>query len=238
MSDGMYVALSGAMARQHQLDVVSHNVANIATNGYREQRATFADVLDDAQSAIRSVELTMLTVDTREGALSETGNPLDVGLTGPGWMRVQTEAGPALTRDGSFHVNAEGTLVNRDNLPVLDVSGNTIQLSDDEGRITIDEDGLLWTEQGTEYEIGVVGVQDETMLRAIGGGYVITPDENLMPAEGVRVSQGYVEGSNASPMRGMTEMITLQRYFETMQKLLQQHRDLDSKAIQSVGSSR
>lgn len=238
MSDGMYVALSGAMARQHQLDVVSHNVANIATNGYREQRATFADVMDQAQSAIRSVELTTLTVDTREGAIDETGNSLDVAISGQGWFRVQTEGGPALTRDGAFRLDNQGTLVNRDGLAVLDVSGNSIQLNETDGHVTIDGDGRLWTPQGAEYELSVVGVQDETMLQAIGGGYVITPEENLMPAEGFEVSQGYLEGSNASPMRGMTEMITLQRYFETMQKLLQEHRDLDTKAIQRIGSNR
>jgi flagellar basal-body rod protein FlgF len=238
MSDGMYVALSGAMARQQQLDVVSHNMANVATTGYREQRATFADVMDQAQSPIRQVEMTRLAVDTREGTIEATGNPLDLALTGSGWFRVQTEAGPALTRDGAFRLDNEGTLVNRDGLAVLSRDGAPITIGSDDGQVTIDEDGTLRTDVGMQEAIGVVDVQDAELLTAIGGGYVTTDENNLMPATEAKVSQGFLESSNASPMRGMTEMITLQRYFDTMQKLLQEHRNLDGRAISTVGGNR
>ncbi|MFT4703283.1 MAG: flagellar basal-body rod protein FlgF [Bradymonadia bacterium] len=239
MSEGMYVALSGSIARQSQLDIVSNNLANINSTGYRAQRAVFAEALNEAGSPTPSVRTSEVALDMTPGPLTQTSNPLDLGISGDGWFRVALPTGgEAITRGGSFVLSPEGTVTTQQGYDLLDVAGNPVQVSEHDGRVTVEEDGTLWTEYGGEQTLSIVVPQDPTQLQPIGGGLVATPAENLMPSESPSVSQGYLEQSNASPMRGMTEMITLQRYFETMQNLIQSHHDLDKRAIAAVGSVR
>lgn len=237
MSSGIYVALSGAIARQQQLEVVGHNLANVSTHGYRAQRIVFRDVLADAAEDARQVDVGELRLDTTPGAQQQTGNELDVAITGEGWFSVGDPDAPLLTRDGAFRLNDKFELVTRDGLNVLG-EGGPILISPEEGEVTIDADGTLFTEFGGGQRLQIVVPQDPTQVAPVGNGYASTPAGNLMPAEEASVSQGYLEASNSSPMRGMTEMITLQRYFETMQSLMQTHHDLDSRAIASIGGSR
>ena len=237
MSSGIYVALSGAIARQQQLEVVGHNLANVSTNGYQAQRIVFRDLLADASPDARQVDVAEVRIDSTQGAHQQTGNELDLAISGQGWFAVGDADQPMLTRDGAFRLNDNHELVTRDGLTVLGQDG-PIVLSPDEGEVTIDGQGNVFTEFGGEQRLRVLQPQDPTQLASIGNGYATTDPGNLMPAEDASVAQGFLESSNSSPLRGMTEMITLQRYFETMQNLVQKHHDLDSRASSSVGGSR
>ncbi len=233
MSDGIYTALSGAVARQQQLERVSHNLANADTAGFRQTRVTFREVLVDESRGVSQVASGGMALDLTEGAVETSGNPLDVAITGPGFFRVEGgERGQvALTRDGRFRLDNTGQLVTQDGRAVLDNAGSPIQLAAMPEEVLIDEAGNVWDAFGMVAQLGVTDVQDPRQLRPAGEGVFTTRANNLLPAAGA-VTQGAVEKGNVNMVRSMTEMITLQRHFDAMQNLIQSHRQLDNRAVQ------
>ena len=239
MSDGIYTALSGAIARQQQLEQVSHNLANVDTPGYRQTRQAFQEAMVDASRGVSQVRAGEMAVDFSEGAIEVTDNPLDVAIVGKGFLRVEGGKGNqlALTRDGRLRLDNEGYLVTPDGRGVLDEAGERIRLDAMPEEVLIDEAGNVWDAFGMVAQLGVVDVQNPAALKASGTGMFLTTKNNLMPASG-SVTQGAVEKGNVNPVRSMTEMITLQRHFDAMQNLIQTHRRMDERAIQVVGANR
>ncbi len=235
MADGIYTALSGSIATQTQLDVVSHNLSNVATPGYRAERVSFSEVLVEQTGRESHVAVEGTVADLTPAQLQQTGNPLDVALNGDGFFVVGDARNPTLTRDGRFQLSPEGQLMTRTGLPVLDPSGSPIHLNAMADEVLVAADGSLWDQYGPIAELGIANVRDPENLESVGGGLLRTGRNNLQQAEQVDVVQGAYEGSNVNAVRGMTEMITLHRYFETMQTLIQQHRDADRTAVNSVG---
>jgi flagellar basal-body rod protein FlgF len=239
MSDGIYTALSGAIARQNQLEQVSHNLANVDTPGYRQTRQAFQEAMVDATRGVSQVRPGKVAIDLTGGAIEATGNPLDVAIAGNGFLRVEGGKGGqvALTRDGRLRMDNMGNLKTHDGRAVLDDSGAPIQLQAMPEEILIDEVGNIWDAFGMVAQLGVVDVQDQRALDPNGQGVFMTNARNLMPAAG-SITQGSIEKGNVNPVRSMTEMITLQRHFDAMQNLIQTHRRLDEKAVQVVGANR
>ncbi|QDG51354.1 flagellar basal-body rod protein FlgF [Persicimonas caeni] len=240
MSDGIYTALSGAIARNRQLEVVSHNLANADTDGYRAKRVSFSEVLAGEDVADRQVAMEGSRLDLSQGALQETGNPLDVAVTGRGFLQVQAGAGgeqASLTRNGNLRVDADRRLVTQSGHPVLNIDGLPIYVPGDAANIQIAPDGLIFDEIGVLDEIRLVDVQDPQALQASGDGLYTTAQQNLMPAQGASLEQGFVENANVNPVESMTEMIALHRHFDTMHQLMKTYRTMDQQAINKVGKS-
>ena len=123
MSDGIYVALSGAVAQQRSLDVVANNVANANTIGYHGDHVAFRQALSQAGTQgpapdtlrFNLVAQTVTNHDT--GSLQQTGNPLDVALQGDAWFALRTPAGERYTRSGAFVTDRAGVLRSKDGHP-------------------------------------------------------------------------------------------------------------------------
>ncbi|MCA9563554.1 MAG: flagellar basal-body rod protein FlgF [Myxococcales bacterium] len=231
MSDGIYTALSGAVATQNQLDLVSHNLANVSTPGYREQRIAFSDVLVQGVEDTRMVSVADSATNMTPAGLQSTGNPLDLALEGEGFFMVGNGRNPMLTRNGAFRLDAEGQLVTHSGLPVLDPNQNPIMLLDVQpSELRVAADGGIWTEFGMVGQIGAVEAQNIGAVRAAGDGFFQTNQRNLQPIAQGQVVQGFREGSNVNAVRGMTEMIMLHRHFDAMQQLIKEHRTLDERA--------
>lgn len=115
MSDGIYTAASGALARVHEIDVISNNLANASTHGFRSQEVVFREVLADAKGAagdeFRQSVADATVVRGGQGQLQQTSRPLDVALEGPGYFVMQSPDGPVFTRNGHFSINNKGVLV-------------------------------------------------------------------------------------------------------------------------------
>ena len=235
MSEGIYTALSGAIATQTQLEVSSHNLANVATPGFRNKRVSFTEVMVDTQGRDSQVVVDDVATDLNPAQLHQTGNAMDVAMSGDGFFLVGDPANPTITRDGRFQLSPEGQLTTNQGLPVLDPGGNPIQLNALPDDVLFAADGSIWDQYGPVGQLGIVNVVNRANLQSVGDGLMTTPANNLQAAEQVDVVQGAYEGSNVNAMRGMTEMITLHRYFETMNTLIQQHRDTDRTAVRSVG---
>ena len=120
MDSGYYAACAGLAAQTQALELVAHNLANLATTGYRGQLTTFRSLLagngavgvNPLNAAINNFGvLSGSSLDLREGSPTPTGNPLDVTIAGSGFFTVQSPQGTVYTRDGSFHLTSAGQLV-------------------------------------------------------------------------------------------------------------------------------
>ena len=239
MSDGMYVALSGALVRQTQLDQVSHNLANVQTPGFKAQRALVQARAGDAARGEHFAHMLSAFTDLSEGAVQTTERPLDVAVSGRGFVRVGAKPGEALPggqallmRSGALRVDEQGQLVTREGRPVLSEAGSPIQINTAAEDLVIGADGAVWDDVGVVAHLGLVRARDEAALVQRGEGLMMTGQGNLTPDEGLSVTSGALEEGNLSPVEAMVDMISLHRHFDAMQNLIQTHRRMDSRAVE------
>ena len=124
MENGIFVSLSAQVARVERLTTIAQNIANSQTVGFRGSEIRFEEVVRDVSGVDTSFSTDGVEyVDSTQGALEQTGNPLDFAVSGDAWFGVQTPAGPVATRDGRFTITANGGLVSISGNPVLDPGG-------------------------------------------------------------------------------------------------------------------
>ena len=162
MDSGYYAAMTGLVARSQALDTAASNLANAQTPGYRAEREYFRSVLlgpDALDSQLgRTVNNYGLlggdTLNMAQGALQQTGNPLDLAIEGQGFFAVQTKNGIRYTRDGSFHRSQQGVLMTAGGDAVLSVSGKPIALPP--GEPSVGADGSISIAGGVAATLGSV----------------------------------------------------------------------------------
>lgn len=248
MIRSLWIAKTGLDAQQTQLDVISNNLANVGTAGFKRSRAVFEDLLyqtlrqPGAQSSQQTQLPTGLTIGTgvrpvatekifTQGNLQQTGNNLDVAVNGAGFFQVQLPDGTtAYTRDGSFHLDAQGQLVTSSGYPLqpaitIPANALTITIARD-GTVTVAQPG-----QATPTQVGAL--QLANFINAAGlqsqgeNLYVETaasgaPTTNTAGTNGLgTLSQGYVETSNVNVVEELVNMIQTQRAYEINSKAVQ-----------------
>lgn len=239
MSDGIYSALSGAIAQQRSLDVVANNVANVGTVGYRGDQLAFREAMSREAAGpnpdgLRYVTISRMTTDRTDGPLTQTGNPLDVALQGDGLFAVQTDNGLRYTRAGSFRMDSEGTLRTPAGHTVLGAEGDApLSLPPEAGEITIGSDGTI-SADGEVVGRFRIRVFAEGALEKEGVTLYTARGEGEEPTE-TQVLQGHLEGANVSPIGGMNELITASRSFEAFQRVIQAFKQIDERAARDVG---
>lgn len=175
------------------------------------------------------------TSDLTQGTVRNTGNPLDVAIEGEGFFGVQTANGQRrYTRDGAFQVNNTGELVTRDGLQVLSEDGGPLVVGNEQ--ITISKDGIVSGANGAVGRLMRVTLPKEG-LQKIGQNQFTAPTGSETPVDVNQggVHQGFLEGSNADTIRGMTQMIETNRAFEVYMKMIRALDDLDGQAATQVG---
>ena len=223
------------IAAQKWMDVITQNLANTSTIGYKRDGVAFANMVE-RQMQLGAFNLGTLGngpqqvgefTEFEPGALIATKNPLDVAIGGEkGVFGVQTPNGIAYTRDGSFGLNSERVLVNKQGYPVLSDASQPIRL--DAGEVRIQQDGSIEVDGKPS---GKIGVFDGTFQK-IGGslfsatGRTTTIETELKPQS--------LESSNVNAIESMVQMITLNRTFELAQKSISQQDDLTQRLIQSL----
>lgn len=229
MNNGIYSALAGLLARTQDFEIVSNNLANASSPGYRGQRSFFQTLETEQLSAEEMPQgatpqfgvLGGAYLDGRAGNLETTGNPLDMALEGPGYFVVQTPRGLRYTRNGQFHLNPQNQLVTSAGDPVLGDQG-TIQLPP--GPVSISASGMISTQGAIAGQLKVVEFPAGARLRPEGASYLApdagTSDAGATPASGTVLHQGSIEASNISPVEGAVEMVTLQRQTEMLERTL------------------
>jgi flagellar basal-body rod protein FlgF len=233
------VGLSGQIALMHRLETIANNIANAQTTGFRAEGVAFSTVVSRTQPFDTSfLSSGNAYIDTRSGGLLKTGNPLDVAVSGSGYMAVQTSQGTAYTRDGRMQMLASGDLVSLIGYPILDPGGAPISLDPLGGEPEISREGTI---RQSGRSVGAVGLFEIDLSQ----GY--SRDENsglipVAPAQPVEdftvngVIQGFSEGSNVNPITEITRLIAVQRIFEAVNSSLEQRDGALRETIQALGA--
>ena len=226
-SSGYYAALTGLVARMQTMDTVADNLANTQTPGYRAEREYFRSTLlgqdaVDSQLGHTVDNYGLLGGDMlnmAQGAISQTGNPLDLAIEGQGFFEIQTANGLRFTRDGAFHRTAKGILVTGRGEPVLDAKGKPITLPP--GKIAIGANGVISVAGGTVATVGVFTFPAGVHLTPEGTDRYIAP-QTAKPvlSQDASVHQGALEAANEDVVQGTVDLIMTQRQAEMMQKAL------------------
>ena len=221
----IYLSMAAAKATMHRQEVVSHNLANVSTNGFRAELAAFRAVPvrgDGASSRVYALESTV-GYSTAPGVVQTTGRPLDVAVKGNSWLAVQALDGTeAYTRAGALEVNAEGVLTDLQGRPVVGDGGPlTIPAN---AEVEVASDGTVSAKVGRErpQPLGRLKlVTPEAPLQRGTDGLFRAAEGDLAADPAARVQSGALEGSNVNAVESMVAMIAAARQFEQQMKALQ-----------------
>lgn len=226
MYKGIYIALSGAVLKGIQMEVITQNLANGNTVGYKKSSVSFEDYLIPRDMGIQKPDprdmsrISSQSIDFSGGDLVYTGNPLDIALEGDGFIALE---GNLYTRRGDLKIDGEGFLTNHSGIRVLGSGGKPIRVPD--GNIKISDNGTISVDNGNgegEEEVGsirVVGFPKKENLLKTGEGTFSTGDSPI--GSKAVVKQGYLETSNVDIVMEMFQMMKTLREFETYQKAIQ-----------------
>ena len=247
MMRSLWIAKTGLDAQQLNLDVISNNLANVSTNGFKRSRAVFEDLLYQTlrQPGAQSTQTTQvpsgLTLGTgtrpvsteriyTQGSLQKTENPLDMAVNGPGFFQIQMPDGTlAYTRDGAFQKDNTGQVVTSSGYPL----SPAITVPQNATSLAISRDGVVSvTLSGTTAPTQIGTVQLATFinvggLQSVGENLFIetassgTPTPNTPGLNGTGlINQGYVETSNVNVAEELVTMIQAQRAYEVNSKVI------------------
>jgi flagellar basal-body rod protein FlgG len=236
-------------AQQLNVEVIANNIANINTTAFKRARAEFTDLLYQAERPAgvpnrgnqdpipegAQVGLGVRTAAIRnlhiQGALTSTGNKLDLAINGRGWFQIEGPNGETFyTRAGSFNKNATGEIVTLDGYAVQP----QITIPQDATEVVINETGEVFAQVGTQTtaqslgQLTLVNFANDAGLQPLGGNLYKETTASGSPVTGVpgdpsfgTVQQGYLELSNVDPVKEITELITAQRSYEMNSKVIQ-----------------
>ncbi len=232
MSDGLYVAMSGAVAQERALDVTANNVANANSRGFRAERVTFQEVLG-GQGNLSFVTAEETGIDMSRGELRTTGNPLDVAVDGDGWIAMQTPEGVRYSRDGAFAIGPDANLIDDRGNNVLDVSGNPIAVPPDGADVTVDPTGQILADGAPIGQIKIVQLDGKQMRHE--GGNLYSAKGQIKAVENAAVVSGHLEHANFDPVRGMVDLIRISRNHESLHQVMSTYREIDQRAVREIG---
>jgi flagellar basal-body rod protein FlgF len=243
MDHVIYTAMSGANAAAQKQAVLSNNLANASTNGFRAELSTYRAVPvrgDGNPTRVLALEATAGYLNT-PGASQRTGRSLDVMASGNAWLSVQGLDGTeSYTRSGALEVSPDGTLLSSTGLPILSDAGGPIIVPPG-AEVSIGVDGNLSAKLGNQAPalVGrlklVTPTNDDPLKRGNDGLFRSTSGEPLPTDTTARVAVGALESSNVNAIEAMVSMIQVARQFEANMKLIQTAEANDRSAGKLLG---
>jgi len=242
-------AATGMLAQQLNIDVISNNIANMNTTGFKRQRAEFQDLLyqniervgansSDAGTVVPSGIQIGVGVRTAgvyrisdQGALQNTGNQFDIAINGKGYFRIQLPDGQdAYTRAGSFQIDPQGQMVTPQGYPVqpaITIPQGSIDVSiNEQGEVSYKQDGTAAPQVAGTLDLSIFA--NEIGLEAIGNNMFLESQASGAPNTSTpgqigfgTVFQGFLENSNVNAVGEITSMISAQRAYELNSKVIQ-----------------
>lgn len=234
---GLYAAGSGAVVQNKRLEIITNNLANMNTVGFKKDVISFRSLLTQAEKSSGMTALVALSesrTDLAQGSLRETGNSLDLALKGEGFFEVMTDQGVRYTRKGQFVLDGAQQLVT---LSGDTVSGEGGPLILDGANISVGEDGEVSVDNAVVGKIKVVGFEDAHKLEKESGNLFrnVGGDENLVEDSSTGVSQGYLEYSNVNQVQDMVKLIEISRAYESYQKVILSIDESTQKLVNESG---
>ena len=264
MVKGLYTAYTGMVEEMRRMDVMTNNLANASTTGYKREgtvNQAFDDELairiKDTSEVFRTKRLGDVDLgvkvgetyrDYTQGSFSVTDNPYDLALDGEGFFAIEFrskngQTAIKYTRDGSFTVDRNGYLMTKDGDYVLNANGarnsaggaaNYVRV-DPNQNVTIDADGTIYQNNARVAQIGLVDFADYNYLEKYGENLFQPVAGAQMQASNARIEQGCLEMSNTNIVKEMVEMITITRAYEANQKIVTTIDGTIDKAVNTVG---
>jgi flagellar basal-body rod protein FlgF len=232
MNASIYKAASGAIAQMQRLDIAAQDLANVSTTGYKGQRISFTEVLVGDSSASERPGGLVAAGDQKtnflQGEIQTTGNPLQLAINGEGLFAVQTSRGERYTRNGTFTLKSDGTIVTSSGDPVLGESG-PLQISG--SQIQVAADGTVSADGSEIGKLRIVRIPNPRLAIKEGANFLRTSPANIEVVADPAVQQGALEQSNVSAVEGMVSLITLHRQFEAYQRAMGLIDSVTQKAI-------
>ena len=251
MNIGLYQSASSLSALERWQDVTAQNITASQVTGYRKRTVEFSGIsmgevqVDPAKGRIGNGEgpqsifpKATYGINFQKGENHPTGRSLDLAIEGDGYFQVKLpdDAGFAYTRDGSFRITPERTLVSGNGYEVLNQDGEPITLLPGGGELVIGMDGTLM--QGTN-PLGKLAVQSfarsEDLTAVAGGLFVAREGVDPAAVEKPVVMQGYLEGSNVTPLREMIALVQIARAYEANQKIITTQDQTLARALETLG---
>jgi len=248
--DAIYPVLSGALAQEKRLELITNNLANVGTNGYKKDVPVF-EALTPENAQLTTAEtgdlssvpayghFSRTSIDLSPGVVRTTGQPLDIAIEGEGLFAVQTPQGIRYTRNGHFSLDVDGQLVTTGGFPVLGGGG---PITIPAGTVAIGSDGRISVSGGeagpTAIEIDQIPVfifPRADQLQKTGGSLFSAPAGAAVPTTDTLVRQGALEGSNVNPVEEMVAMIEVMRLYEAAQKAIQTADQIAGKVSNEIG---
>lgn len=245
MTNAMTLSALGMINDVRQMDIISQNIANANTNGYKRDLPVFGTFPAEFESVLLGMTQSTMplqnnlplprvqsVLDASQGTLRFTGNLLDVAIEGDGFFELSTAGGTRFTRHGAFKLDVGGRLVTADGHVVNGVGGEIRLLN---ASPKIDKQGRLFDGEDMVGQLKIVRFDDTTGLHRLGGGLYEsdTAAEPVASAhQGVR--QGHLEASNVDAMHEMVRMIETTRHFEMSQKVITGYDEMIGEAISTI----
>lgn len=242
MYKGMYIAMTGAVLRSQELDSVANNLANVSTVGYK--RTSFSSRLYPLLEGISQTKREVIypdaramtyygsyNIDTSDGSIKTTGNPLDIALKGDGFFVVQGKGKTYYTRNGSFSMNKDGYIVTSNGQMVLDTTNKPIRITGENisaANINIVTDGNIYVNGNILSKLKIVNL---TNIQHIGDS--LFAGDEIGAAKG-EIIQGGLEMSNVNPIREMVGIITALRQYETAQGIIKKFEDISQRTVSEI----
>jgi len=257
----LHVAATGMQAQQTNVDVISQNIANQTTAGYKAQRPEFQDLIyqdlrrvgtnsSDVGTIVPTgvqlglgVKTSAISRDTEQGTVKATNNPLDVSVQGKGYFQITLPDGQiAYTRDGSFKLSPQGEIVTANGYivqPTITVPNNATDISiNSSGEVEVIIPGQVAPSNLGQIEIakfinpaGLQAIGDNLFLESAASG---TPLLGIAGQDGYgTILQGYLENSNVNPVSEITSLIVAQRAYDMNSKVIR----ASDEMLQSLNQS-
>ncbi|NWF52956.1 MAG: flagellar hook basal-body protein [Nitrospirae bacterium] len=233
MHKGIYIALSGAVLKYAQMEILSHNIANADTIGYKRDDVSFKDylipqdIVNNQPDGRAMSYFSKFRIDMSSGVHVKTGSLLDVAIEGNGFIVLE---GNRYTRRGDFKKDREGYLTTQNGIKVMGQKG-PIKLP--EGEVEISQSGDISVNGNKIDSLKIVDFkQTEDITKA--GGDIFFSKGRPVNAKAI-VKQGYVEKSNVGVVKEMVGMIEMLREFEMFQKAIQYFDEAQGKVTNEIG---
>jgi flagellar basal-body rod protein FlgF len=239
MIRGFYTATAGMASEMTAINLLANNVANANTEGFKEDFETVfrqaANPLSYGMGGLvrgTGVLSVQSGADLTQGALTQSRNPLDLALQGPGFFAVQSSRGTVYTRNGQFLLSATGQLTTEGGNLVLDVNGRPITVPDPQGKaILVNQDGTLIVGGTT---IAKIGVFNAAAWQKTGNDLYL-PTTPATPVTGTIVRQSMIEGSNVDLVSEMGTIMSVERSYEASSQFQQAQDQILQLSVNDIG---
>ena len=227
-------AVIGLFRQQRRYEIISNNLSNVQTPGFKKDAPVFHQVFSEALNP----SLTALSMDSEmsqtlfnQGEIQRTGNLLDLAIEGDGFFKIKTPQGIRYTRNGNFHLTQEGTLVQSNGFPVLGKNGEiTLRGS----KVAVEKDGTIKVDGENQSQLALVTFADLKGLQKEGKSLFRLETEQEEKEFDGGVLQGVQEGSNVNSMEEMIQLVDAMRTFEACYKIVQVQDDMNARAVNDL----